>query len=70
MRKPEQDFTKVSKFLSYVLRHKPEAINLTLDDKGWASVADIIEKAKPQIKLTPAIIRQVVIDNEPVNQIV
>lgn len=64
MRKPEQDFTKVSKFLSYALRHKPEAINLTLDDKGWASVADIIEKAKPQITLTPALIRQVVIDNE------
>ena len=53
MSKPKQDFTKVSKFLSFVLRHKPEAINLTPDDQGWASVADLIEKAKPQITLTP-----------------
>ena len=25
-----------SKFLSYVLRHKPDAIGLTLDPEGWA----------------------------------
>lgn len=64
MSKPNQDFTKVSKFLSFVLRHKPKAINLTLDDQGWASVDDLIEKAKPQITLTPTLIRQVVIDND------
>lgn len=60
----QQDFTKISKFLSFVLRHKPEAINLTLNEQGWASVAELIEKAKPQITLTHELIRQVVIDND------
>lgn len=36
---------KISKFLSYVLRHKPEAIGLTLDSEGWAEISDIIAKA-------------------------
>ncbi|ACT11442.1 RNA:NAD 2'-phosphotransferase-like protein [Pectobacterium carotovorum subsp. carotovorum PC1] len=32
----------VSKFLSYVLRHKPEAIGLTLNSEGWANIAELI----------------------------
>jgi putative RNA 2'-phosphotransferase len=36
---------KISKFLSYVLRHQPEAIGLTLDRNGWVPVADLLEKA-------------------------
>ena len=35
---------KISKFMSLVLRHKPETINLTLDKNGWASVDDLIRK--------------------------
>lgn len=35
-----------SKFVSYVLRHKPEAINLSLDREGWAPVADLLAGAK------------------------
>ena len=58
------DFTKVSKFLSFVLRHKPETINLTLDEQGWASVAELIGKAQPQIALTPELIKQAVITND------
>ncbi len=38
--------TKISKSLSYVLRHKPESIGLTLDKNGWASVADILKNSK------------------------
>lgn len=37
--------TELSKFLSFVLRHKPDAIGLTLDAQGWADVADLIERA-------------------------
>lgn len=58
------DFTKVSKFLSFVLRHKPESINLNLDDHGWTSVAELIEKAQSQITLTPELIKQVAITND------
>jgi len=32
---------KISKFLSYVLRHNPDSINLTLDENGWAAVDEL-----------------------------
>lgn len=30
--------TKLSKFLSLVLRHRPEAVGLTLDSQGWVEI--------------------------------
>ncbi|UWU72976.1 RNA 2'-phosphotransferase [Bradyrhizobium huanghuaihaiense] len=39
------DDTQLSKFLSFVLRHKPDAIGLVLDSQGWASIDDLIAKA-------------------------
>ena len=32
------DLTRTSKFLSYVLRHNPGALDLKLDPGGWADV--------------------------------
>jgi len=32
-----------SRFLSYVLRHKPKAIGLKLDEHGWASVESLLD---------------------------
>ena len=40
----EKNKTKISKFLSLVLRHKPDAIGLILDENGWANVAELIKK--------------------------
>lgn len=37
--------TDTSKFLSYVLRHEPESIELTLDKEGWAVIDDLILRA-------------------------
>ncbi|MEA9415197.1 RNA 2'-phosphotransferase [Flavobacterium sp. PL02] len=34
----------ISKFLSLVLRHSPETINLKLDENGWADVEELIAK--------------------------
>src|SRR5262249_20050390 len=39
------DFFQLSKFLSFVLRHKPEVIGLTQDEQGWAAIDDLITKA-------------------------
>ena len=39
-----KDHTKHSKFLSLVLRHRPEKISLSLDENGWAKVEDLLEK--------------------------
>lgn len=33
----------VSKYISLILRHKPETIGITLDEHGWADVAALIE---------------------------
>lgn len=37
------DLTNTSKYLSLILRHKPEAIGITLDEHGWADVKLLIE---------------------------
>jgi putative RNA 2'-phosphotransferase len=36
---------KKSKFLSYVLRHAPQSIGLTLDTNGWAEVPELLSKS-------------------------
>ena len=35
---------KISKFLSLILRHKPEKIGLQLDGQGWAVVEELLQK--------------------------
>ncbi len=37
------DKIKISKFLSLVLRHKPETIDLELDENGWADMDFLIQ---------------------------
>ena len=34
---------KTSKFISLILRHKPDAIDITLDEHGWADVQELID---------------------------
>ena len=38
----------LSKFLSYILRHAPESIGLTLDRDGWADTQALIHGARAQ----------------------
>jgi len=40
----EAENNKLSKFLSLVLRHKPESIGIHLDPNGWTSVEKLIAK--------------------------
>lgn len=57
----EKQTTHISKFLSLVLRHQPETIDIQLDQNGWTDVNELIEKAnKYGIKL----------DRETLNHIV
>ena len=37
------NLTGTSKYLSLILRHKPEAAGITLDEHGWANVDELIE---------------------------
>jgi len=56
-----KDLIKTSKFLSLVLRHKPEEVGLVLDGQGWADIGELIEKAgKHGMALTRELIARVV----------
>lgn len=55
----------LSKTLSYVLRHKPEAFGLALDAEGWVSVADLLGALQArQHQVTPAQLYEVVATND------
>jgi len=41
----ENQTTRISKFLSLVLRHQPETIGIQLDRNGWTDVNELIKKA-------------------------
>ena len=56
---------RLSKFLSCVLRHRPEAIGVALDAAGWASTAALVEGAiRHGWRLTLADIERVVAEND------
>ncbi len=61
----EKNITRLSKFLSYVLRHAPEEIGLVLGEGGWVATDDLIAKARANGQdLTPDILREIVATND------
>ena len=60
----EQD-KSLSKFLSLILRHKPQTIGLTLNKQGWASVEELLTKANAhQVPLTLEKLQTIVETND------
>lgn len=45
-------YQNLSKFISLILRHKPETIGITLDSHGWANVEDLINGINKTHKIT------------------
>jgi len=39
---PMPDFTKLSKRISYILRHAPWEYELELDDEGWVALSQLL----------------------------
>ncbi len=59
------NLTQISKFLSYVLRHHPESIDLDLDPQGWAHLPSLIEMAQQHGKtVTKDVIRQAIAQSD------
>ncbi len=55
----------ISKFLSRVLRHKPKAIGITLDEAGWIDVDELLRAMEAAGKpLTRAVLEEVVQTND------
>lgn len=42
--KTEKEINNLSKFLSLILRHKPETIGIELDENGWVNTNILLEK--------------------------
>jgi putative RNA 2'-phosphotransferase len=54
-----------SKMLTRWLRHRPDAIGLTLDGYGWANIAELLEKAAASgFPFTREELMQVVTEND------
>jgi putative RNA 2'-phosphotransferase len=58
-------FESKSKFLSLILRHKPEEIGLILDPEGWADLDELIRLANAKGNaLTRELVREIVASND------
>lgn len=65
MQQHEKDHKKISKFISYVLRHHPEELGIELDENGWAPVDTMIQKMNErEFNISPALLREIVANND------
>lgn len=56
---------KASKYMSLLLRHKPEVANLTLDDKGYVRTTDLLKALKERFAgVSLTILREIVAEDE------
>ena len=53
-----------SKFISLILRQKPETIGITLDEYGWADVDELIAGISKTRPIDRAILEQIVAEDE------
>ncbi len=55
---------ETGKYISLILRHKPQAIGITLDEHGWANVDELIEGVNKKYPLTMEMLEQIVATND------
>ena len=58
------NLTKTSKFISLILRHKPEVIGISLDEHGWANVDELIAGVSKTRPLNMDILEEIVRTDE------
>ncbi len=58
------NYKSTSKFISLILRHKPESIGITLDDHGWADVDELINGVGKTHKIDRDILEAIVAEDE------
>lgn len=54
------NYTNISKYMSMVLRHKPETIGITLDEYGWADVDALVQGIAKDYDFNRAILEEIV----------
>ena len=58
------NLTRISCFLSLILRHKPETIGISLDEHGWANVDELIEGISKTREFNMDILEEIVRTDE------
>ena len=56
--------TQTSRYISLILRHKPETIGITLDEHGWANVDELIAGVNKTHPLTMELLKEIVRSDE------
>ena len=56
--------TQTSRYISLILRHKPETIGITLDEHGWANVDELIAGVNRTHPLTMELLQEIVRTDE------
>ena len=51
---------ETSKYISLILRHKPETIDISLDEHGWANVQELIDGVSKTHPLTMELLEEIV----------
>ena len=59
-KQPNNPMIRASRFLSFVLRHKPEAAGITLDEHGWADVETLLRGFNKRRPLTMEQLEEIV----------
>ncbi|MEW4453513.1 RNA 2'-phosphotransferase [Bremerella sp. JC817] len=61
----KEKLKKISKTMSYVLRHRPDMAGLTLAPGGWVAIADLLEAFQREGKsVSESLLLEVVQDND------
>ena len=55
---------EISKYISLILRHKPEVIGVDLDEHGWADVDELIEGIRKSTDFDMAMLEKIVSEDE------
>lgn len=64
MKQNRNSLTRTSRYLSLILRHKPEAAGITLDEHGWAEVPALIAGVSRTRPLTVELLEEIVRTDE------
>ena len=59
-----QELTSLSKYLSLILRHRPEVANIQLDENGWTSVAELLNQLKAKRKAIDKSTLEAIVEND------
>lgn len=63
MKEEDFDLIKISKYLSLILRHKPDVIGIKLDNQGWADVRKLLDGISKKYPIDFSILKKIVISD-------